>query len=294
MINTLVTGANGALGRAVIAELKKQGNYRIFTTTSRENVSVDNDSTQFICDFRHPEQLTSILDLTTPDLILHLGASFTNNITEAYLLNVAPANHMLDLIERRKAHTRLILIGSAAEYGIIKPEENPINEEQTLQPVSVYGVSKAWQTQLLGLYASRNIDVVCARIFNLFGPGISERLFAGRIQKQIEELKGNRRSSINIGSLDAIRDYISIYDAAQQLLLIAEQGLSGQTYHIGSGAGISMRNFLINQLEKNSMSASVIQESPNFSNRQGFDVPVIFASMKKTNQLVCFADKIKS
>jgi GDP-4-dehydro-6-deoxy-D-mannose reductase len=137
----------------------------------------------------------------------------------------------------------------------------------------------------MGLYASRGSDVICARIFNLFGPGISEKLLAGRIQNQINAVKLEKKSSITVGPLTAIRDYVSTNEAARQLLIIAAHGISGNIYHIGSGQPITMRDFLIHQLKVNGLSSALIDEAPSHSNHSGYDVPMIFANMQKTRNL---------
>lgn len=286
MKRVLITGGTGALGQAVVKQIQQLKTYQIFITSSKMTLSDHNEITICECDFLNLNQLTKAFHVARPDLILHLGAKLTNDFLDAYRMNVAPAYHLLDLIYQEKLNTRVILVGSAAEYGVVKPEENPINEQRFLSPVSVYGVSKAWQTQLMGLYANRGHDVVCARIFNLFGPGMSDKLFAGRIQNQINAVKGGVQSSIDVGRLSAIRDYISTDEAAQQLLIIAKQGQSGNIYHIGSGQPISMRDFLIQQLQLNGLSSILINEAPENSNHYGYDVPIIFANMEKTRNLM--------
>ncbi|MFT4059636.1 MAG: NAD-dependent epimerase/dehydratase family protein [Legionella sp.] len=285
MKRVLITGGTGALGQAVIEHLQSLQTYQIFITRSKMESSINDQISVYPCDFRNLDQLTTAFDLARPDLILHLGAAFTEDLFQAHQINVAPAAHLLDLVYQKKSSARVILIGSAAEYGIVKPEENPINEEHVLCPVSVYGLSKAWQTQLVGLYAGRGIDVLCLRIFNLFGPGISERLFAGRIQGQINKIKIKQKSSIEIGSLTAIRDYISTTEAARQLMMIASYGVSGNIYHIGSGQPVSMHDFLLEQLKLHGLPSSLICAAPEHSNRCGYDVPIIFADMQKTRNL---------
>lgn len=285
MKRVLITGATGALGRAVVNYAKRLGTYQIFITS---NCSVFNEKSivNLRCDFRSLPQLSNAYEIAQPDLVLHLGGVSPENLTEAFLINVAPAAHLLELIKTKGSKTKIVLVGSAAEYGRVGPEENPIDEEHMLSPLSIYGLSKVWQTQLIELYASWGVDVVCARVFNLFGPGVSEKLFAGRIQNQIDAIKKGLKSTIEVGSLAAVRDYISTSDAAQLLYNIAEQGIAGHVYHIGSGEPISMRDFLIGQLQSNGLSPTLVHELEIHSNRSGYDVPVIFADMHKTRSLI--------
>ena len=282
MKRVLITGATGALGRALVDKIRKNGDYQV-TQMSRHFTSVN--SFEIKCDIKNPKELNSTIEYVRPDIIFHLAASFTDDLNEAYLVNVLPAQQILDLIQSTRLGTKLILVGSAAEYGVVQPDENPIGENRVLKPVSVYGVTKAWQTSLTSLYSNKGVNVCCARIFNLYGPGISEKLFAGRLQKQIANVLSGKSISIEVGPLSAIRDYISTEQAATQLLVIARHGTAGETYNVATGSPISIRDFLLYQLKDFEIDSSLVQESKMASNREGYDVPAIYADMTKTKNL---------
>jgi len=279
MKTVLVTGSTGALGQAVIRCLNKDGHYNIIATSRKE---VDVNARLDVTDHA---QLAAVIDREKPELILHLAATFVNDFDEAYAVNVEASRQLLETIRRSEMTVRVLLIGSAAEYGVIQPEENPVREDHVLNPVSVYGLTKAWQTQLAGFYASSGVDAVVARVFNLEGGNLSERLFIGRLQKQIDEVLAGKQSVIELGSLDASRDYISIDEAAVQILAIAKRGESGQVYNVASGVPVTMREILARYLKKNKLDISVVHESASLSHRVGYDVPVIYADMNKTLQL---------
>ena len=283
MKKILLTGGTGALGRAVIALMNKSGGYQVLTASRQ---CVNDSAVHMLCDICNHEELSNVFDKAKPDIVLHLAATFCGNLDEAYATNVAPAKHILDLVQRNGLNTRVILIGSAAEYGIVRMDENPIQESRLLAPVSIYGLSKAWQTQLVGLYKSQGLDVVCARIFNLYGPGVSGRLFAGRLRNQIEEVLAGKKSVIEIGSLIAVRDYTSTDEAAIQLLAIAEYGRSGEIYHVASGVPVTTREILASQMENSGLDLSIVRESTGFSNHSGYDVPAIYADVTKTKELI--------
>ncbi len=280
MKTVLVTGATGALGRAVIARLRGNSYYRVFAT-SRHGGAVD-----FQLDVRDHNRLTSAIESAEPDLVLHLAATFASDFDEAYSVNVEATRHLLDAVEQAGRRTRVLLVGSAAEYGVVRPDENPIREDRVLAPVSIYGITKAWQTQLAGFYAHRGVDVVVARIFNLDGPGVSERLFIGRLQKQIEEVLAGRKSAIELGPLSAIRDYVSSSEAADQILAIAIRADAGRVYHVASGIPVTMRDILARYLTINKLDVSIVQDADQLSNRTGYDVPVIYANVTSTSQLM--------
>jgi nucleoside-diphosphate-sugar epimerase len=273
----LLTGAGGALGRAMLSCLQTKKCQIISCQKSNGDCQFDvRDSTRF----------SQLISHSKPDLIIHLAASFSNDFEEAYAINVEAVRRLLDFIEDSRCRTRVVLIGSAAEYGIVRPEESPITEQHVLSPVSNYGMTKAWQTQLATLYASRGVDVLVARVFNLYGPGLSERLFVGRVQKQIGEVLAGDKSVIEVGPLTAVRDYISTADAANQIMAIAEHGLSGQVYHVASGKSVTMREILMHYLDEYHLDASIVRESSAASNRAGYDVPLIYADIEKTLKLM--------
>lgn len=275
----LVTGATGALGKAVIEYLNKKDGYKVVTTGRSGN------DTDFQLDITDEARLAEIIDQVKPGLIIQLAATFTHDFDDAYAVNVKANRQLLELVKRSKSNIRVLLIGSAAEYGVIEADESPVSEEHDLNPVSVYGLTKVWQTQLAGFYSKRGVDVVVARIFNLKGRGLSEKLFVGRLQKQIDGVLSCESSVIELGPLSATRDYISTEDAARQLIDIAEFGESGLVYHIASGKPVVMRELLKATLREYDLDLSIVQEADEKSNRSGYDVPVIYADIKRTSQL---------
>lgn len=279
MKTVLVTGSTGALGRAVITRLQKDGNYNIIATSRN---SADSNTQLDVSD---NAQLSSVLNRENPELILHLAATFVNDFEQAYAVNVEASRQLLETVRQSGLNSRVLLIGSAAEYGVIHPEENPVKEDHVLKPVSIYGLTKSWQTQLAGFYSGCGVDVVVARVFNLEGENLSERLFIGRLQKQIDEVLAGRQSVIELGPLTASRDYVSLGEAADQILTIASYGESGLVYHVASGEPVTMRDILVRYLEKNKLDLSIVRESVSLSEHVGYDVPVIYADTTKTSRL---------
>jgi GDP-4-dehydro-6-deoxy-D-mannose reductase len=281
MKTVLVTGATGALGLAVIAHLKDEGHCRVVAISRHCDVEDG-----FQLDIRDRDQLAVVIERTRPDLVIHLAATFTSDFDEGYAVNVEASRCLLDVVQESGLHPRILLVGSAAEYGVVQPEENPISEDHILNPVSVYGLTKAWQTQLAMFYASRGMDVVVARVFNLDGPSLSERLFVGRLRKQIEEVLAGQKSVISLGSLSAIRDYITTDEAVRQMLLIAERAERGRVYHVASGVPVLMRDMLDRCLALYGLDRSIVLEANELSNRTGYDVPVIYADVTRTEKLM--------
>lgn len=275
----LVTGSTGALGRALTKRLLSSPvDVTVFSPKrGRSDDSLNLEIT---------DQIYRTVERTRPDLILHLAATFSNDFDTAYAVNVAACKHLLEAVKSSGRYVRVVLVGSAAEYGAVTPEENPINVDRVLRPLSVYGITKAWQTELAYMYANNGIDVVVARIFNLVGPNLSEKLFVGRLHQQINEIRRGERTMIEVGHLSAIRDYLSIDDAVSQLLAVANMGETGKVYHVASGQPVVMRELLARVLASHGLDASIVVEGAAFTNRRGYDVPAIYADITQTTALL--------
>ncbi len=283
MKRVVVTGASGALGVCFVRHLRSLNAYDVYTL----NRSTPAEDTQNVeCDLSQPGHVTRALDGVKPDYIVHLAATFSSDFSESYQVNFWAGKEILEWVEAVRPVCRVLLVGTAAEYGVVTPAENPISEKRALAPVSVYGLTKAFQTQLVAFYAARGVGAVCARIFNLRGDGFSERLFVGKVNAQIDAIKRGSQTHLVVGPLSACRDYVHTDEAVGQMMVILRHGIAGETYHVASGRPITMRSMLEEELAINGLDFSVVREANQFSDRRGYDVPVIYADMSKTHQLL--------
>lgn len=281
MKTVLVTGGVGALGIAVSSHLRSRG-YDVVCGSRqvRQNMA----SVQV--DVADAAQVSMAVRSIKPAVIIHLAATFENEFDAAFTTNVLGARNLLAAAQQIDSTTRVVLAGSAAEYGLVSPEENPIREDRVLRPVSIYGLTKSWQTSWGLMCAHQGQDVVIGRIFNLDGPGLSSRLFVGRIDQQIQEVGKGKRHRIEVGSLSAVRDYISVENAAHQLVAITECGQTGQVYHVASGQPVKMRDLLARRLAIHGLDFDIVDEHASLSLRAGYDVPVVYADITRTNALL--------
>lgn len=281
-MSVLVTGASGSFGRFVCARLEADAAGPVW----RADRLPGGEGRYRACDLTREEQVRRLLLDVRPSLIFNLAGTFSNSFDEDMAANALIAKHILDAMIQEGITARVILIGSAAEYGLVSPEENPIREDRVLKPVSVYGVTKSFQTQIACYYAhARQSNVVVARPFNLFAPGLSERLFVGRVQRQIAQVLRGEIREITVGNLEAQRDYVDVESAVAQLRLIAQRGRAGEVYHVASGVPVTMRALLARMLAEAGLDISVVSENRDPGGRTGYDVPVIYADMAKTHAL---------
>ena len=96
------------------------------------------------CDLSQFEAVNSLISSINPNQIYHLAGSFTNDYSLDYAANVLSTKNILDSLLQSGINARVLLIGSAAEYGAIEKADNPIPESHALRPVSIYGLTKVY------------------------------------------------------------------------------------------------------------------------------------------------------
>jgi len=255
-MKTLITGVQGFSGSR-LADL--------LGTVPGEVYGVDLDAgdsrNNLTCDLTDAEKTLEMLDTLRPDQIYHLAGSFTNTYSRDYAGNVLSTRNILEGITELGLSPRVMIVGSAAEYGRVSADRNPTQESQPLRPISVYGLTKAMQTALMLYYVERyGLDIVMARTFNLFGKGLSERLFVGHVYRQVEKLYNQEITCIEVGNLDALRDYIDVDAALDYYRLIMAQGTSGEIYNVGSGRAVAVSDVLERILEAEDVPPKMVKQ----------------------------------
>ena len=277
----LVTGASGFAGSHLLEYLKSHHGATCIGTsrTPSDNPSI------LRCELTDGRQVEDVIEQTRPSVIIHAAGSFSNDFETDYMNNVVAAKVILDAVQKCQKDARVVLMGSAAEYGHVSDEDNPVSEEHPLKPISVYGWCKAAQTLLAPLYLNLyGLQVMVARTFNLSGRGMSEKLFTGRVEQQIRDVKSGKSDRISVGNLDAKRDYIDIDDACVMYHAIASRGIAGEVYNVGSGTAVSMRELLHKMLAEYGLDAAIVDESQNF--RPPNEVSMIYADIGKITALM--------
>jgi nucleoside-diphosphate-sugar epimerase len=281
-MKVLVTGASGALGRLIVARLKADAAASVVKACRR----MGSHGEAITLDVTDRTAVDAAIAQVQPDLVFHAVASYSGDLDADLAVNACSCRHLLDAVLGHCPTARVVLIGSAAEYGRIDAADNPVTETRALAPVSVYGCTKAIQTQLALLYAAeRGADVVVARLFNLLADGMSEHLFVGRVQQQMELFRRGEIARIQLGPLDMQRDYVDGETAAEQLLAIARRGAAGGVYHVASGRPVRMRDLLHQMLRDGGLDTSIIDEVAKPA-RNGYDAPIIYANITRTTSLL--------
>jgi GDP-4-dehydro-6-deoxy-D-mannose reductase len=139
-----------------------------------------------------------------------------------------------------------LVVGSGEEYGLVSPEDLPIDEDTPLRPLSAYAISKVAQ-DLLGLqyYLTHKLPIVRVRPFNHIGPRQRLGFVAPDFASQIAAAElGLRPPVIEVGNLDTRRDFSDVRDVVRAYVSLITCGELGQVYNVGSGRSHAVQDVL--------------------------------------------------
>lgn len=195
METILITGANGEVGHGLISALSKTGKYEIIALDIHEldqelqklvyeSVIADVNDTKVIQNILSDHQITTIFHLAA---ILSTGAE--KDPENAISVNAGGTQKILasanNIAHKEDRVIKFVLPSTIAVYGLpdleIKKKAGAVIENQYLDPITIYGITKLY-CEILGKYystyynllipeAKRYIDFRCVRF-----PGIISAL----------------------------------------------------------------------------------------------------------------------
>lgn len=233
-MKVLVTGASGAIGRALIPVLDQVG-IDVWTT---DRLPLDREQ-HIVVDLEDPESVTPLADIA-PDGVVHLAGVLGGDISQLFPANVLGT---INLLESMAPGTRVVVAGSAAEYG--EGQGVPLSESDPLRPVNAYGWSKVAQTTISSVIAGRrSLQLTVVRPFNIISPQPPPTTALGNMRRQLVAAGDERNATVVTGRLDVVRDYVSIDFVATVLATAIQDAESVGTFNACSGVGVELGTIL--------------------------------------------------
>jgi len=255
-LRILITGITGFVG-SHLAEyaLAKEG-VEVYGTvrwrSRMDNVEHIQDRIQLLdCDLRDNVAVKRTLEEARPEYIFHLAAqSFVPTSwkapAETLTTNILSELNLLESIRDLKLDTRIHVAGSSEEYGLVFEDEAPIKEDNPLRPLSPYAVSKVAQDYLAYQYnQSYGIFTVRTRAFNHTGPRRGQVFVTSDFSRQVALIEKDKKEPvIEVGNLEARRDFSDVRDIVRGYWLSLEKGEPGEVYNLGSGRAVTIQEML--------------------------------------------------
>jgi GDP-4-dehydro-6-deoxy-D-mannose reductase len=289
-VKVLITGITGFAGSHLAELCLQKPDVKVYGTV-RTRSRLNNISHLIPrlelheCDLRDPFAVQQVLKDVAPDRIFHLAAQSFVPVSwkapeETISTNILSQLNIFEGIRQLKLDTRVQIACSSEQYGLVYPDELPINEDNPFRPLSPYGVSKVAQ-DLLGYqyHASYGLHIVRTRAFNHTGPRRGESFVTSSFCKQVAEIEAGRRSPVlRCGNLDARRDFTDVRDMVRAYWLALEKGEPGEAYVVASGKAYTIREVLDAVLDNTGCSIEV-EAAPELMRPS--DVPVLVGDATK-------------
>lgn len=203
------------------------------------------------CDLTNPAAVRALIGEIRPDLIFHLAAQASVTVSWAdpagtFVNNVVGQVNLLEAVAELAPSTRVLVVGSAEEYGLVRPDELPITEDQPFRPNNPYSVSKISQDMLgYQYFVGRRLAIIRVRPFNHLGPRQRDQFVGSGFAHQIAAAEvGQVPPVVSVGNLSARRDFSDVRDVVRAYWLALTRGKPGEVYNIATGRSVAVQVLL--------------------------------------------------
>jgi dTDP-glucose 4,6-dehydratase len=198
--------------------------------------------------------------------------------------NILGVFNLLESIRDYKKKIKLIHISTDEVYGDIKKNYKS-KEDDRYDPSSPYSASKASGDLLIKSYIrTYKIPAIITNCCNNFGPNqYPEKLIPTIVYNIL-----NQKTIPIYGKGENVREWIYVKDHCNALIKIAQKGVIGENYNIGSGTvlnNIQIANRIISIFKKINHNQNIKSKIHFVKDRPGHDLRYCLNSSKIKNKL---------
>ncbi len=288
----LITGGTGFVGAHLVQFLKDAGEQNIHVTTFGgvpESLRETLEGVQVhAVDLTDQTATAQLFETIAPKQIYHLAAFSSvadslGNVQKTLENNINLQVSVLEAIREKAPDARVLIVGSAEEYGLSKPGEVPISEDHPLRPANPYAVSKVTQDLLAYSYqVSYGLSILRVRPFNHTGAGQHPNFAIPSWAQQIVAIERGAEPVLRVGNLEAIRDISHVQDVVNAYSIIMEKGTVGEVYNVGTGTGVSMKQVVDALIAASIKEIAVVVDQERL---RPLDIPEMIANNEKVRGL---------
>lgn len=285
-MRVIITGAGGLIGRHLVEFLSSRG-HELHLIAKSQNEFLKKTRGKcllYVGDVRNKQFVEQTITKVGPDIVYHLAAQSSPSRSwqepqKTFDVNVNGTLSVLEALRKTKSNQLLISVCSSAEY---KEKEGALKEDDDLDPVSPYGISKLSQDHFTQIYARLyGLKTIRCRPFFLIGPG-KEGDVCTQFAKQIVAIERGAQKVLKVGNLSPVRDLLDVRDGVRAMDVVAERGERGSVYNICSGVGVSIEKVLF---LLRSFSDTVFKVEVDPSLLRPVDQPSVIGNPEKLVQL---------
>ena len=251
----LITGITGQDG-SYLAELLLEKDYEVHGIVRRSSLinthRIDHIYPQLQLhygDLTDATNLISVIKKVEPDEIYNLGAQshvkvsfetpdYTAQVDGLGTLRVLEAVRLLGMEKK----TRIYQASTSELYGEV--QETPQSETTPFHPRSPYGVAKLYGYWIIKNYReSYGMHCSSGILFNHESPRRGETFVTRKITQGLSRISSGLQSSIELGNLNAKRDWGHAKDYVEAMWLMLQQD-EPDDYVIATGQQYSVKEFI--------------------------------------------------
>ncbi len=241
MKTILITGVDGFLGRNLVeAWLKKYQLLGIDLPNAKEKTSWESSINQV--DLRDASSNYAFL-LQGVDVVIHCAARTRinqswNDFDDYYNTNITGSQRLFKACQENGVK-KFIYISSSSVYG--NSEQLIQSESDSLLPSNPYAVSKvAAELALKAQRATGSTELIIVRPFTMYGEHMTFGKYGLVISKFIQARINDEPLMLDGGG-DQTRDFLHVSDAVAALDILIEKGVDNETYNLGTGTSVSIK-----------------------------------------------------
>jgi dTDP-glucose 4,6-dehydratase len=294
MEKIIITGGLGFIGSNLINILKDKyfiiNIDKVSYASNFKNIDLNIKNYKFYKqDINNKIFIKNILEKYKPSIIYNLAAEThvdrsidrPKSFVDSNILGVF---NLLESIRNYKKKIKLIHISTDEVYGDIKKNRKS-KEDDSYNPSSPYSASKASGDLLIKSYIrTYKIPAIITNCCNNFGPNQYPEKLIPTIIYSI--LNGKPIPIYGLGK--NIREWIYVKDHCNALFNVAQKGIIGENYNIGSGTilnNIQIVERIISVFKKMNLNQNIISKINLVKDRPGHDFRYCLDSSKIKNKL---------